>query len=74
MTQSLQLALQLSALIGFLGTVSFSVLCYLLNHRFLPKHIEPKACPGRWAAFGLVVSGAAYAALGAAYLYIRARG
>lgn len=61
----------LSALIGFLGTVSYAALLYALNHKFLPRHVEPKACPQRWAAIGLAVSGVAYAGLAVAYLWVR---
>ena len=63
----------LSALFGFLGTVSFSAMLYLLNHRWLPRHVAPEACPGRWALVGLLVSGAAYAVLAVAYLIIKWR-
>ncbi|MBI4342283.1 MAG: Nramp family divalent metal transporter, partial [Candidatus Omnitrophica bacterium] len=59
----------LSALIGFLGTVSFAVFLYLLNHRLLPRHLDRRLCPQRWAAIGLGVSGTAYAALALAYLF-----
>ena len=63
----------LSALIGFLGTVSYAVLLYLLNHRMLPRHVEPRLCPQRWAAIGLAIAGIAYATLAIAYLCMRMR-
>jgi len=61
----------LSAVIGFLGTVTFAVILYALNHRWLPRHLEPQLCPQRWAAIGLGVAGVTYAALAIAYLWIR---
>lgn len=61
----------LSALIGFLGTVSFAVLLYALNHRWLPRHVPPSMCPRRWALLGLAVAGTAYAALAITYLWVR---
>jgi len=64
----------LSALIGFLGTVSFAALLYALNHRFLPRHIDRRLCPQRWASAGLVMAGVAYAALAVAYVWVRCAG
>jgi len=61
----------LSAVIGFLGTVTFAALLYALNHRWLPRHLDLASCPQRWAAVGLGVAGVAYAALAIAYLWIR---
>ena len=61
----------LSALIGFLGTVSFAVLLYALNHRWLPRHVDPRLCPQRWAVIGLTIAGLAYAALAVAYVWVR---
>jgi hypothetical protein len=61
----------LSALIGFLGTVSYAALLYALNHRWLPRHVDPAVCPRRWALWGLVIAGVAYAALAVAYLWVR---
>jgi hypothetical protein len=61
----------LSALIGFLGTVSYAVLLYALNHRWLPRHLEPQVCPGPWALVGLAVAGIAYVVLAIAYLWVR---
>jgi len=61
----------LSALLGFLGTVSFAVLLYALNHRFLPRHLDARLCPRRGASAGLLVAGTAYAALAIAYLWVR---
>jgi len=61
----------LSALIGFLGTVTFAFVLLALNHRWLPRRINPTLCPQRWAAAGLWVAGGAYAILAAAYLWVR---
>jgi hypothetical protein len=64
----------LSALIGFLGTVSYAVLLYALNHRLLPRHLPAGFGPQRWALAGLAVAGVAYAALAVAYLIARFAG
>jgi len=61
----------LSALIGFLGTVSYAALLYALNHRWLPQHLDRRLCPQRGALIGLVIAGIAYAALAVAYLRVR---
>ncbi len=61
----------LSAVIGFVGTVSFAVLLYFLNYRWLPRHVDPRLCPQQWARAGLVVAGVAYAALAIGYLWTR---
>lgn len=61
----------LSAVIGFVGTVSFPVLLYALNHRVLPRHVDPRLSPQRWAVAGLAIAGVAYAALAVAYLSLR---
>jgi len=63
----------LSALIGFLGTVSYAALLFALNHRWLPKRLDPSLCPQRGAAVGLGVAGVAYAALAVAYIWVRVR-
>jgi hypothetical protein len=61
----------LSALLGFIGTVSYAALLYALNHRWLPRHVDPRGCPQRWAVAGLVIAGLAYAVLAVAYLWVR---
>lgn len=61
----------LSAVIGFVGTVSFPVLLYALNHRVLPRHVDSRLSPQRWAVVGLAIAGVAYAALAVAYLSLR---
>ena len=58
----------LSAVIGFIGTVLFSVALVFLNHVVLPRHLPPEARPGRLSLFLLSVSCLAYLALAAAYL------
>lgn len=63
----------LSAMIGFLGTVSYAILLYALNHRWLPKRIDSRLCPQRWSLIGLALAGLAYAALAIAYLWVRFR-
>ncbi|MBI3088030.1 MAG: Nramp family divalent metal transporter [Candidatus Omnitrophica bacterium] len=64
----------LSALIGFLGTVTFAFLLYWLNYRYLPTVIPKTLGPRRLAALGLGVAGAAYGVLAVAYLWVRFTG
>ena len=61
----------LSALIGFLGTVSFAALLYWLNHRYLPRALSPDACPQRFAAIGLAIAGIAYGVLAIGFVWVR---
>ena len=58
----------LSAVIGFLGTVIFSVALIFLNHVYLPRHLPAAARPGRVNLVFLCIACAAYAALAIAYL------
>ncbi|MBI2181386.1 MAG: Nramp family divalent metal transporter [Deltaproteobacteria bacterium] len=58
----------LSAVIGFIGTVLFSVALIFLNHVYLPRHLPAGARPGRVNLVFLCISCAAYAALAIAYL------
>src|SRR5919106_2525528 len=58
----------LSAVIGFVGTVFFSVALVFLNHVYLPRHLPAAACPGRVNLVFLCVACAAYALLAIAYL------
>jgi hypothetical protein len=64
----------LSAMIGFLGTVSYAFLLYVLNHRWLPRHVGAGMGPQRAALAGLVVSGAAYVVLAVAYVLLQLSG
>lgn len=64
----------LSALIGFLGTVTFAFLLYRLNYRYLPTVIPRSLGPQRLAALGLGIAGVAYGALALAYLWTRCGG
>ncbi|HEX9878864.1 MAG TPA: Nramp family divalent metal transporter [Candidatus Binatia bacterium] len=57
----------LSAVIGFIGTVLFSLALILLNHRLLPRHLPQEARPGRLSLFFLCLSCVAYLALAVAY-------
>lgn len=59
----------LSAVIGFGGTVSFTVILLALNHAFLPSVVPKNLCPGRVAAGGLVLAGLAYGVLAITYLW-----
>jgi hypothetical protein len=58
----------LSAVIGFVGTVLFSVALIFLNHVYLPRHLPAAARPGRLNLLFLVISCAAYFALAILYL------
>jgi len=64
----------LSALLGFVGTVTFAGLLYWLNHRYLPRVVPRALCPKRAAALGLAVAGVAYGLLAITYLVVRAGG
>jgi hypothetical protein len=57
-----------SAVIGFVGTVLFSVALIFLNHVYLPRHLPPAARPGRFNLIFLCISCLAYLALAIAYL------
>jgi hypothetical protein len=58
----------LSAVIGFVGTVLFSVALIFLNHVYLPRHLPPGARPGKLNLVFLCLACFAYALLAIAYL------
>jgi hypothetical protein len=58
----------LSAVIGFIGTVLFSIALIFLNHIYLPRHLPAAARPGRVNLVFLCVACVAYALLAVAYL------
>jgi hypothetical protein len=58
----------LSAVIGFVGTVLFSVGLIFLNHVYLPRHLPGAARPGRLNLVFLIVACIAYFGLATAYL------
>jgi hypothetical protein len=58
----------LSAVIGFVGTVLFSVALIFLNHLYLPRHLPALARPGRANLACLILSCAAYVVLAVLYL------
>jgi hypothetical protein len=58
----------LSAVIGFIGTVFFSVALIFLNHVYLPRRLPAAARPGRVNLVFLCIACAAYAFLAIAYL------
>ncbi len=58
----------ISAVIGFVGTVLFSVALIFLNHVYLPRHLPAPARPGRLNLIFLCVSCLAYLLLAVAYL------
>jgi hypothetical protein len=57
-----------SAVIGFIGTVIYSVALIFLNYVYLPRHLPAAARAGRLSLALLIVSCAAYFALAAMYL------
>ncbi|NIO07089.1 MAG: hypothetical protein GTO40_03505 [Deltaproteobacteria bacterium] len=58
----------LSAVIGFVGTVLFSVALVVLNHYVLPPHLPKAARPGKLSLCLIVLSCVAYLVLACAYL------
>jgi hypothetical protein len=58
----------LSAVIGFVGTVLFSVALIFLNHVYLPRQLPAAARPGRVNLIFLCIACAAYSLLAVAYL------
>ncbi len=64
----------LSAMIGFLGTVSYAFLLYVLNHRWLPRHVGASVAPQRAALAGLLVAGAAYLGLAVGFIVLQLSG
>ena len=63
--------IQISAVIGFLGTVIFSIIILIINHIYLPIWSNPQARPGRIAGIGLGVASFIYLLLASAYLAIQ---
>ncbi len=61
----------LSAVIGFFGTVLFSIALIFLNHIFLPRHLPHEARPGRISLVFLVLSCLASGFLAVAYILTR---
>ncbi|MGH7824688.1 MAG: Nramp family divalent metal transporter [Candidatus Binatia bacterium] len=57
-----------SAVIGFIGTVLFSVALIFLLHFYLPRHLPAAARPGKANLVFLCISCAGYALLAIAYL------
>jgi hypothetical protein len=62
--------IMISAVLGFVGTVCFSIGLWVLNFRWLPARLPGFARPGRAAPYLLGLSCLAYLALAAAYLSI----
>jgi hypothetical protein len=58
----------LSAVIGFIGTVIYSIALVFLNHVYLPRHLPAAARPGKLSLVFLAISCLAYGALAVAYL------
>lgn len=58
----------ISAVIGFVGTVIYSVALIMLNHVYLPRYLPRAAKPGKLNLFFMLISCAAYFVLAALYL------
>jgi len=58
----------ISAVIGFVGTVIYTVALIFLNHVYLPPHLPARARPGRWNLSFIVISGTLYFLLAVAYV------
>ena len=63
----------LSAVIGFVGTVLFSVALIFLNQVYLPRQLPAAARPGRVNLIFLCIACVAYSLLAVAYLLIIAK-
>lgn len=59
--------IQLSAVIGFLGTVTFSFAFLILNHRTLRRLVPTAAALGPWAFAGMLISALVYLGLAITY-------
>jgi len=57
----------LSAVIGFIGTVLFSIALIFLNHVYLPRHLPSAARPGHLNLIFLILSCIAYFVLAIGY-------
>jgi Mn2+/Fe2+ NRAMP family transporter len=58
----------ISAVIGFVGTVIYSIALIFLNHVYLPRHLPALARPGRLNLLLLCIACTAYFLLALAYL------
>ncbi len=63
--------IQISAVIGFLGTILFPFLLFFLNYSYLPKTANTFEKPGRFALTTLIVSGGFYLILAVLYFGIK---
>ncbi len=63
--------IQFSAVIGFAGTVVFSVAVLYINHRALPRWGHPTYAPGRAAGAGLGIACVVYFILATVYVGIQ---
>ncbi|MFQ5596876.1 MAG: Nramp family divalent metal transporter [Nitrospiria bacterium] len=63
--------IQLSAILGFAGTVVFSGVVLYINHRALPQWGHPATAPGRAAGIGLGIACVVYFILAVVYVGIQ---
>ncbi len=64
----------ISAVIGFIGTVTFTTAILVLNHIHLPRLLPQWAKPSKLSLVLISITCLAYFALAAAYLYLRFSG
>jgi hypothetical protein len=62
-----------SAVIGFVGTVIFSIAILILNHHLLPRVIPAWACPGRLSWYVMILVCTAYGTAAIVYLALISR-
>lgn len=60
--------IMISAALGFIGTVVFSIGIWVLMHKQMPRHLPGFARPGRFSRWALGITCAGYAGLAVAYL------
>lgn len=59
-----------ASVVGFAGTVTFTISLLVLNHVVMPRKVAPEYRPGRWSWVGIGIAAAAYCCLAAAYAYV----
>jgi len=61
----------ISSVIGFAGTVTFTICLLIWNHFVLPRRIPAAFRPRRYSWIGVCVAVIAYSLLAAAYIYVK---
>jgi len=60
-----------SAVVGFAGTVTFTICLLIWNHLVMPKHLPAPLRPGRWSWTGISLGAVACTLLAVGYVYVR---